>query len=109
MAFVFSPLVGTPLTTSAKFAVVAKSPLTGLVTDALGVEPVRHLGQAAPATMPSSSAAAPHELSVLLIAHDGVRLVPAPELAGMAAAEAEEAVQADARARVAHSGHRTRR
>jgi aldehyde:ferredoxin oxidoreductase len=32
---VFSPLVGTPLTTSAKFAVVAKSPLTGLLTDAL--------------------------------------------------------------------------
>src|SRR5580698_6111898 len=35
LAFVFSPLVGTPLTTSAKFAVVAKSPLTGLLTDAL--------------------------------------------------------------------------
>ena len=31
----FSPLVGTPLTTSAKFAVVAKSPLTGLLNDAL--------------------------------------------------------------------------
>ena len=31
----FSPLVGTPLTTSAKFAVVAKSPLTGRLTDAL--------------------------------------------------------------------------
>jgi len=35
LAFVFSPLVGTPLTTSAKFAVVGKSPLTGLLTDAL--------------------------------------------------------------------------
>src|SRR5499427_3628946 len=35
LAFVFSPLVATPLTTSAKFAVVAKSPLTGLLTDAL--------------------------------------------------------------------------
>ena len=35
LAYVFSPLVGTPLTTSAKFAVVAKSPLTGLLTDAL--------------------------------------------------------------------------
>ncbi|MFQ5670871.1 MAG: aldehyde ferredoxin oxidoreductase family protein [Acidobacteriota bacterium] len=30
-----SPLVGTPLTTSAKFAVVAKSPLTGRINDAL--------------------------------------------------------------------------
>ena len=35
LAFVFSPLVGTPLTTSAKFAVVAKSPLTDLLNDAL--------------------------------------------------------------------------
>ncbi len=35
LAFVFSPFVGTPLTTSAKFAVVAKSPLTGMLNDAL--------------------------------------------------------------------------
>lgn len=35
LVFAFSPLVGTPLTTSAKFAVVAKSPLTGMITDAL--------------------------------------------------------------------------
>lgn len=35
LIFSFSPLVGTPLTTSAKFAVVAKSPLTGFVCDAL--------------------------------------------------------------------------
>src|SRR3954451_6494403 len=35
LAFCFSPLVGTPLTTSAKFAVVGKSPLTGLLNDAL--------------------------------------------------------------------------
>ncbi|MCA8962529.1 MAG: hypothetical protein KDC38_18515, partial [Planctomycetes bacterium] len=35
LIFAFSPLVGTPLTTSAKFAVVAKSPLTGMITDAL--------------------------------------------------------------------------
>ena len=35
LAFVFSPLVGSPLTTSAKFAVVARSPLTGLLNDAI--------------------------------------------------------------------------
>lgn len=35
LVFAFSPLVGTGLTTSAKFAVVAKSPLTGFVCDAL--------------------------------------------------------------------------
>jgi aldehyde:ferredoxin oxidoreductase len=35
LIFAFSPLVGTPLTTSAKFAVVAKSPLTHRLNDAL--------------------------------------------------------------------------
>ncbi|MFO1006678.1 MAG: aldehyde ferredoxin oxidoreductase family protein [Planctomycetaceae bacterium] len=35
VAFVFSPLVGTTLTTSAKFAVVGKSPLTHRLSDSL--------------------------------------------------------------------------
>src|SRR5437660_633349 len=35
LIFALSPLVGTPLTTSAKFAVVAKSPLTNRLNDAL--------------------------------------------------------------------------
>ena len=35
LAFALSPLVGSPLTTSAKFAVVAVSPLTGRICDAL--------------------------------------------------------------------------
>src|SRR5437879_7125110 len=35
LIFCLSPLVGTPLTTSAKFAVVAKSPLTQRLNDAL--------------------------------------------------------------------------
>ena len=35
LIFAFSPLVGTSITTSAKFAVVAKSPLTGGICDAL--------------------------------------------------------------------------
>src|SRR5438105_3799270 len=35
LIFSLSPLVGTPLTTSAKFAVVAKSPLTNRLNDAL--------------------------------------------------------------------------
>ncbi len=35
LLFVFSPLVGSPLTTSAKFAVLAKSPLTGRINDSL--------------------------------------------------------------------------
>lgn len=35
LAFVFSPLVGSPLTTSAKFAVMSKSPLTERINDSL--------------------------------------------------------------------------
>jgi aldehyde:ferredoxin oxidoreductase len=35
LIFVFSPLVGSPLTTSAKFAVLAKSPLTERINDSL--------------------------------------------------------------------------
>ena len=35
LIFVFSPLVGSPITTSAKFAVVAKSPLTNRINDSL--------------------------------------------------------------------------
>ncbi len=35
LIFCFSPLVGTPLTTSAKFAILAKSPLTNRLNDAL--------------------------------------------------------------------------
>lgn len=35
LVFVFSPLVGSPLTTSAKFAVMSKSPLTGRINDSL--------------------------------------------------------------------------
>ena len=35
LVFALSPLVGTPLTTSAKFAVVGRSPLTGYLSDAI--------------------------------------------------------------------------
>ena len=35
LVFAFSPLVGTPLTTSAKFAVVSRSPLTDRLNDSL--------------------------------------------------------------------------
>src|SRR5205085_2967452 len=35
LVFVFSPLVGSPLTTSAKFAVVSKSPLTDRINDSM--------------------------------------------------------------------------
>lgn len=92
LLFVFSPLVGTPLTTSAKFAVVAKSPLTGLVTDALASSQFAISGK-----LTGNDAIAirgrADVLSVLLISPDGVRLEPAPQLAGMSAAEAEISTQ----------------
>src|SRR4051794_699261 len=92
LAFVFSPLVGTPLTTSAKFAVVAKSPLTGLLTDALASSQFAIAGKLTgnDAIVVRGRA---RELSVLLVAADGVRLEPAPDLAGLSAAEAEAAAK----------------
>ncbi|HEX6353087.1 aldehyde ferredoxin oxidoreductase family protein [Actinophytocola sp.] len=92
LAFVFSSLVGTPLTTSAKFAVVAKSPLTGLLTDALASSQFAIAGKLTghDAIVVRGHADA---LSVLLIDGDGPRLEPAPELAGLSAADAEAQVK----------------
>ncbi|TYB45939.1 aldehyde:ferredoxin oxidoreductase [Nonomuraea sp. PA05] len=92
LAFVFSSLVGTPLTTSAKFAVVAKSPLTGLLTDALASSQFAIAGKLTGHDAIVIRGRA-DELSVLLIDGDGARLVPAPELAGLSAAEAERAAR----------------
>ena len=96
LAFVFSPLVGTPLTTSAKFAVVAKSPLTGLLTDALASSRFAIAGKLTgnDAIVVRGRAA---DLSVLLVdgGEDGgaARLEPAPELSGLPAAQAEAVVR----------------
>ena len=92
LAFVFSPLVGTPLTTSAKFAVVAKSPLSGLLTDALASSRFAIAGKLTghDAIVVRGRAAT---LSALLIDVAGVRLEPAPELADLSAADAERALR----------------
>jgi aldehyde:ferredoxin oxidoreductase len=89
LAFCFSPLVGTPLTTSAKFAVVAKSPLTGLLNDALASSHFAIAGKLTghDAIVVKGACAEP---SVLLIDGDGPRLEPAGDLWGLPAAEAEE-------------------
>jgi aldehyde:ferredoxin oxidoreductase len=92
LAFVFSPLVGTPLTTSAKFAVVAKSPLTGLLTDALASSQFAIAGKLTGHDAIAIRGRA-DELSVLLVDGGTARLEPAPELAGLPAAEAEAAVR----------------
>jgi aldehyde:ferredoxin oxidoreductase len=89
LAFVFSPLVGTPLTTSAKFAVVSKSPLTGLLNDALASS---HFAIAGKLTCNDALVlrGACDQPSVLLVDGDGARIEPAGDLWGLTAAETEE-------------------
>jgi aldehyde:ferredoxin oxidoreductase len=86
LAFVFSPLVGTSLTTSAKFAVVAKSPLTGMLTDALASS---HFAIAGKLTGNDAIVVrgARRDLSVLLVDDDGARFEAAADLAGLSAAD----------------------
>jgi aldehyde:ferredoxin oxidoreductase len=89
LAFVFSPLVGSPLTTSAKFAVVSKSPLTERINDSLassgfalagkksGYDAIVIVGQAS-------------SLSVLVIDDNHVRIEPAQALAGLSNRECQK-------------------
>jgi aldehyde:ferredoxin oxidoreductase len=88
LAFVFSPLVGTPLTTSAKFAVVAKSPLTWMLTDALASSQFAIAGK-----LTGHDAIVirgrSERLSVLLVDGDGTRLQDGSQLAGMTAADTD--------------------
>ena len=93
IAFVFSPLVGSPLTTSAKFAVVSKSPLTDRINDSLassgfaiagkrcGCDAIVIVGRAA-------------ELSTLVIDDGRVRLETAADLRGATCGAAESALKA---------------
>jgi len=92
LAFVFSPLVGTPLTTSAKFAVVAKSPLTGLLTDALASSHFAIAGKLTghDAIVVVGRAAGP---SVLVVDGADVRMEPADDVAGASAARTEEVLR----------------
>ena len=92
LAFVFSPLVGTPLTTSAKFAVVAKSPLTGLLTDSLASSHFALSGKLTghDAIVLVGRAEQP---SVLCVDGHGVRLLSAAQEWGGSAADAEASVK----------------
>ena len=93
LAFVFSPLVGTPLTTSAKFAVVAKSPLTDRLNDALASS---HFAIAGKGTGHDAIVVrgACDEPSALVVDEHGARLEPAGDLWGLPAAQAEERLRA---------------
>ncbi len=82
LAFVFSPLVGSPLTTSAKFAVVSKSPLTNRVNDSLASSGFALAGKKTghDAIVLVGRARQP---SIVLIDDDEVRLIAADEIWGL--------------------------
>ena len=92
LVYVFSPLVGSPLTTSAKFAVVSKSPLTERINDSLassafaisgkrcGCDAITLVGRAA-------------EPSIAVIDDDQLRIEPADDLWGLSPREVEAALR----------------
>jgi len=81
LAVVFSPLVGSPLTTSAKFAVVSRSPLTGFLNDSLASSAFALAGKRTghDAIVVRGRAASP---SILVIEEGEVRLEPADDVWG---------------------------
>jgi aldehyde:ferredoxin oxidoreductase len=97
LAFVFSPLVGSPLTTSAKFAVVGFSPLTGRFCDALASSHFALAGKRTgfDALVLKGQA---HGPSVVFVdgTGDGLRveIEPAGELRGLPASAAEAQIRA---------------
>ncbi len=93
IVFAFSPLVGSPLTTSAKFAVVSKSPLTGRINDSLASSGFAIAGKSCgcDAIMIVGRAA---ELSVVIIDETGVRLESATEHRGKTCRDTEAALKA---------------
>src|SRR5687767_8039831 len=94
LVFAFSPLVGSPLTTSAKFAVVSKSPLTERINDSLASSGFAVAGKQCGCDALVIVGRAP-ELSVLVIEHTGeddqahVRLLSAAPYRGVSCAETE--------------------
>ena len=93
LVFAFSPLVGSPLTTSAKFAVVSKSPLTGRINDSLASSGFAIAGKSCGCDAIVIVGRAP-DLSVLIIDDDGVRLERAAEHRGATCRETETALRA---------------
>jgi aldehyde:ferredoxin oxidoreductase len=89
IVFSLSPLVGTPLTTSAKFAVLAKSPLTDRLNDALSSS---HFALAAKrAGMDALVVTGAADCPSCLVIEDGrSRLEPADDLWGLPADEAAD-------------------
>src|SRR5947209_16264173 len=90
LIFSLSPLVGTPLTTSAKFAVVAKSPLTNRLNDALSSSHFALAAKRAGCDALVLVGACPGP-SVLVVEDGRVRVEPAEDLWGLPGEEAAAA------------------
>jgi aldehyde:ferredoxin oxidoreductase len=92
LIFAFSPLVGSPLTTSAKFAVVSKSPLTDRINDSLASSGFAIGGKrcGCDAIVIVGRAAGP---SVLIIDDGRVRVESVEELRGAACQVTEAALK----------------
>lgn len=92
LAFVFSPLVGSPLTTSAKFAVVSRSPLTGRFNDSLASSGFAVAGKKTgyDAILITGRA---DQLSLLMVDDGRVSILPAAEYAGQDISETESRLQ----------------
>ena len=93
LIFAFSALVGSPLTTSAKFAVVSRSPLTGRFNDSLASSGFAIAGKQAGCDAIVIVGRAP-VLSVLVIDNGNVRLEPADDVAGESCPVTEETLRA---------------
>ncbi len=92
LLFVFSPLVGSPLTTSAKFVVLGKSPLTGRINDSLSSSHFAIAGKKTgyDAIVVVGSAEQP---TCLVIEPQGVRYESAQQSWGQSSATAERMLQ----------------
>ncbi len=97
LVFAFSPLVGSPLTTSAKFAVVGKSPLTGRINDSLASSGFAIAGKSCGCDAIVIVGRAP-ELSAIVIdvtdSELSVRMEPAAEFRGATCRDTESGLRA---------------
>jgi aldehyde:ferredoxin oxidoreductase len=94
LIFATSPFVDTPVSTSARYVVVAKSPLTGFIGDSLsGNELAVNLKRTGVDALVITGAA--EELTCLAIENGQVRFLPAAHLAGLGLDETEDAVRSE--------------
>ncbi len=87
LVFVFSPLVGSPLTTSAKFAVMARSPLTDRINDSLSSS---HFAIAGKKTGHDAIVivGAANQPTCVVVDNGGVRFEPANDVWGQSSRQA---------------------